>query len=223
MKSECFGARAAWLAVVLGVASLAGGTEARGESVGPPAPPFGEWTALGSGCRGGAAGPGFVTEEIVPGHDPSVWRVRFHLDGFHLSTDERAAGEALTFARECGMRFVIAPPRGMRTVLVASESRIEARKSAGAKLTLHGDLRLGAAPIASHVVTYEAEGARSGEEQFTLAPGTSSMPSLDCGESKVAALDLTWIVHRDAASQSAHVEVVAPGTVEIEVRMERCG
>jgi hypothetical protein len=164
-----------------------------------------------------------VTEEIIPGHDPSVWRVRFHLEDFHLSTDERARDAALTFARECGMRVVIAPPRGMRTAVVASEARVEARKSAGTKLTLRSDLRLGPAPIASRVVTYPADGARSGEEDFTLAPDSASpMPSVACGESKIAALDLTWIVNRDAASQSAHVELVAPGTVEIEVRFERC-
>jgi hypothetical protein len=193
-----------------------------GAPLGPPQAPFGEWTALGSGCRGGSGG-GDVVAEVLPGGSASSWRVRFHLDSFHLSTDERAPDAPLTFARECGMRIVLKPPRGQRVALVAAETRLAARKSDGAKLTLAAGLRVGPTSVAERSVTYDAPGDRSEDERITLAPGVPEpMPTLACGESRIAALDLTWIVTRTAASQSAHVATVGERTADVIVRFEPC-
>jgi hypothetical protein len=221
MRKRLSGARAARGACVVAALGLVRGAAAKDGDYGPPSPPFGDWMAHGSGCQGGATGD--VVEEIVPTNDPLVWRVRFRLASFRLRTDERAADAPLTFARECGLRVVVAPPRGLRATFVGSTARVVARKSAGAALTLAGALRLGPEPLGRRMVTYEAGAPRAGDEVFDFGPGASTpMPSLACGESRIAGLDLTWIVKRASATETAAVEIGSPGTAEIEVRLERC-
>jgi hypothetical protein len=221
MRDSILGARVACVALAFASAALEGKATAEGRDYGPPTPPFGEWTALGSGCHGGKAGGGDAVEEIVASPDPLVWHLRFHLDAFHLKTAERAQGAPLTFARECGIRVVVAPPRGSRLVFVGSRARVISRKSPGAKLTLSGDLRLGPESLGSRVVTYEVGEALSSDEAFEFGPGSSTpMPLLDGGDTRIAALDLTWMVRRDSPAESAVVEL-APATAEIEIRLAR--
>ena len=207
--------------LALVAASARADSRAQAAPIGPAASPFGEWTALGSGCRGGAAG-GDVAAEFVPARGGGSWRARFHLDSFHLSTAERADGAPLTFARECGVRIVVAPPPGMRVTVLAAEARVAARKTDGAKLTLSADLRVGPEAVASRVITYDAAGDRAGDEAFTLAPGSPSPLPLACGEARVAALDLTWIVTRAAAREAAQVAMGGERTADVIVRLEPC-
>jgi hypothetical protein len=227
MTTTLSGARAACFSFAVYLALGAAGGDARAQAIGPSAAPFGSWTALGSGCRGGAAGEdasGDVTQAILPTADPGAWRARYDLSAFRLDTGERPPGAPLTFARECGIRVVVTPPAGMRIALIASEARVVGRKSSGAKLTMTADLALGGGLLARRRAVHPPTGAWSGEEGFTLAPGTDApMPSLGCGEARIAALDLTWIVGREGASESARVEMGGGGGVDLEVRFEPCG
>jgi hypothetical protein len=182
---------------------------------------FGEWLALGSGCRARSSEPGNVTMERLAFRrgDLAVQRARFHIDGLRLTGADRPADRLLSFARECAIRVQIGPPPGQRLVDVTARTRVISSKSEGLKLTLSAALRLGAARIAHQLVEYEAaESHQNQEDRFKLSPTENPddpFPSLSCAAPKLIGFDYTWIAEPTGSGSGGDVSVELAGDAEV--------
>lgn len=197
-------------------------------NTGEAAPVFREWLAFGSGCRARSTQPGDVTMErfTLDSGSKVVHRARFHLDRYELTTMDRTDEQPLDFARECAVRVQLVPPAGKRIAGVTARTRVVSTKSESTRLTILGELKLGAASIGRKLLVYEAGAEQvAREDVLRLAPGASpeeAMPEVACGAGKLVGFDYTWIAERPAAADEAFVKLSGKRVLDIDAELADC-
>jgi hypothetical protein len=186
---------------------------------------FGDWFALGSGCKAKFDLP--ESDVSVMFHGPSdggdwVHHARFRLEKFELY----ANGQPTKLARECAIRLNLNPPPHARIVSVRAETSVESEKPKAADLVLFSELRIGNTPLARTSQHFDAKGPRrKTAESFDLSSGKDPampMPELGCGEPKILGFDFTWIADGTAAERPVHVTLGHDRTLSLEVRVAPC-
>jgi hypothetical protein len=209
-----------------------------GAKASDPKPLVGEWLAAGSGCKGTESQPGNV--RILPNAPTgasdllaSARRIPivFELDGYRLRPLEQSAKGAtpnlLHYARECALRVSLNPPSGMRIGSVTARASTELSKDKSSELVVNAVLKVGSLEIAQEQRLYDGSNVfRNRKETLELISGRRPdqvMPTLQCGESKIIGLDLTFLTKKQSKEALAEARVVDGGRVTIDVGLEECG
>src|SRR5262249_52534408 len=97
-----------------------------------------DWVALGSGCRGSKKEPGGnVNVEVKPVPNvPDRYIIKVYIPDYALSGDVPITPDKPTFARECSLRMATYPQKGWQIHMISADMKIDARKSALARLLL---------------------------------------------------------------------------------------
>ncbi len=189
-------------------------------------PVFGDWFALGSGCRARASESGDVVATVLPTlrTDPSRHAMRFDLPAFHLSVDS-AAAEPVGVS-ECAIRLAVTPPSGSRIHDVRARTRILARRGTDSDLQINEQLRLGSDSIGAANLTYRAgSGRRSVEQDVNLGTDLADgvrPPQTECGAAKLVAYDFTWATRRGPSGEPVRVDLGGSKTLDVEVVFAPC-
>lgn len=213
------------VAVAAGAASGAPRT-VFGAATGKPV--LNDWFALGSGCRAKHDEPGDVTleSEGQDARNPNMYHARFKLPSYALDSAALKDPAPVKFARECALRLNVNPPPGMRVKSASAHTRVRASKSEGTKLTVLGELKIGAATLGRQMHDFDrGEAFTDREDVQELAPGAKAdeaMPALKCGEAKILAYNYTWLADRAAVTDTAKVYVGSDRSLVLDVELEPC-
>jgi hypothetical protein len=197
------------------------------------APIFGEWFAVGSGCKATHKVPGnvqFKGDEYTAG---KVITGKFELLGYKLSSPPENPKTSLAFARECNLRVKIQPPKHKKIVSVSSKTTVVASKDAALKLSLQNTLYMD-----THMVgAYQNEiksGEKVGNREFEVIlskgvwqglaiPENASNIDYACGQAMVFGSDFTAIAHRKSQNDEALVQLKgSERQLDFSIELEDC-
>lgn len=198
-----------------------------------------EWSASGSGCRGGAsnapgsspvpAAPNDVRLEVIAPRreSPRTHVFRFQLGGYGLKLPSAGVLPApLTVARECAIRIALYPRADERVSVAIARSSYRVSKPAGAAMWTQQDLSLGNTTVARSRTDFPAgEKLSNREGEVSLIPGRSaeeSMPETRCGQPKLLSHDIIFVADRRSAADEYQAVLTEGGKVEITVETARC-
>jgi hypothetical protein len=196
-------------------------------------PTFGEWFAVGSGCKATHKSPGnvkFVGNEY---EGQNAITGRFELTGYKLSSPPENPKTSISFARECNLRVQVQPPQGKKIVSVSSKAMFVASKETNVKLNLQNTLYMDTRMVGA----FQAElpkGEQVGNRDFEVVlsrglwkgladPQGAPAAEYGCGQPMVFGSDFTAITHRQDAKDTASVTLAgASKSLEFSVELEDC-
>ena len=199
---------------------------------GEPVSAYGDWYALGSGCKARKSAPGNVSfEGLASPGAPNVVRGQFRLNDYKLESPPENAKTSMTFARECSLRIGINPPEGKRIKSASARTKIVFSKAAKVNLQIQGLLYLGGDIVGKNYEEFPSGDVISNREQevvvvsgkSTDSPGTETpVNEIPCGQSSLFGYDFTFIAGRNEKSDSALIKLAGDKLLEFAVELEPC-
>jgi hypothetical protein len=189
---------------------------------------FGEWFAVGSGCKATHKKPGNVS--FLGGNlEGNLIQGAFSLEGYKLVSPPIDPKTSLSFARECNVRIQITPPQNKRIVSVGTKASYLASKDSALKLDLQNTLYMDTNMVGAfykQIPAGEKFGNRDFEVQLSNGvwngmPPPEGVPSRQytCGQMMVLGSDFTTIAHRKNKDDSANISLT-PTQKQLEFRVE---
>ena len=194
---------------------------------------FGEWFAVGSGCRATHKAPGNVSFQGQTFEKENTIRGRFELTGYKLSSPPEDPKTSITFARECNLRVQIQTPPGKRIVGVSSRSVVVVSKDANTKVSLQNTLYMDTRMVGAFQTEFP-KGEKVGNRDFEITlnkglwqgvPAQSDAAPVEyaCGQAMVFGSDFTAIAHRSDPKDAALVQLGgAARSAEFAIELADC-
>lgn len=190
-----------------------------------------DWSALGSGCRGGIKErKGNVTLAVTPHIPPGAdrYRLRFALNKFRLESPvpKDQGPTNLEFARDCAIRVAVNPPAGKRIQNVEAYATYSLTKPLNTDMRILAGLTIGMDNLGMVRMDFtRSEKFSNLIKDLRLAPGPSQenqMPETKCGQAKLVGLDLLFYVNRPDNTAVVEMTLADNKVVDMMVDLEDC-
>jgi hypothetical protein len=188
-----------------------------------------EWSAFGSGCRGGKdqANPNVMLDnKNLAGND--VHKLELHFDKYSLQSpiSDSEPKRELQFASECAIRLAVTPPPGKKIKAVYARSSVMVNKSTNVRLTVQNLLYVGPRMIGKSVHEFQPGiSVYNKQIDLDLKQGNKPeelFPELKCAEAKIVGVDYTFYAQRKEQADPVKVDFGGDKNLEIRLELESC-
>lgn len=186
-----------------------------------------DWLGAGSGCRGRAPDVGDLRMNVVrDAKNPLRLEVNFTMGSYQLSGDKPISPENQSFARECSLRFAIAPQANTRVKSVEAKTAFLVHKDKGVGAEIHSRLLTPQGTLVDWERIFESKQAVKNESvAMHLIPNDSGMKILAeaaCGAPKILGADFTFESHRKSFRDKVEMKHDHANQVNFVVYLEPC-
>ena len=186
-----------------------------------------DWMALGSGCRGKDPDVGDLRMKVFQDpKDPMRLEVKFDMGSYTLSGEKPLNPEHQSFARECSLRFALAPQGSFRVRTVEAQTSFLVDKDKGVKAEIHSRLVTPKGTLADWEKVF-ASGKGFKNERVSMAlsaneEGKRILKEAACGEPKILGADFTFENDRKSFKEKVELKHDKANTVGFVVYLEPC-
>lgn len=186
-----------------------------------------DWLALGSGCRGRDPDLGDVKMKVLQDpKDPLRMEVSFSMGSYKLSGDKPIVSDSQSFARECSLRFAVAPHTNTRVKYVEAKTAFLVQKDKGAAAEIHSRLVIPQGTLVDWAHVSDSEKAIKNETiAMHLVPNESGkklLSDIQCGSPKILGADFTFENQRKSFKEKVEMKHEGKNRVDFVVYLEPC-